>query len=41
MFSFLLSLYWRLEARTIRRCGDHWPLHAPGQLLIADFLIVD
>jgi len=22
LFSFLLSMYWRLEARTIRHCGD-------------------
>jgi hypothetical protein len=23
VFSFLLSLYWRLEVRTIDPCGDH------------------
>jgi hypothetical protein len=34
-------MYWRLEVRMIRLFGDHWPLHAPWQLLIDDLLIAD
>src|SRR5271169_6638597 len=29
VFSFFISKYWRLEARTIRHGGDLWPLHTP------------
>src|SRR5258707_1531584 len=29
ILSFLLSRYWRLEARTIRRAAISWPLHTP------------
>jgi hypothetical protein len=29
-------MYWRLEARTIRRCGDLWPLHTLERWLMDD-----
>jgi hypothetical protein len=39
VFSFLVSKYWRLEARTIRHGGDLWPLHTPEEL--CDWVIAD
>jgi len=35
LFSFFISNYRRLEARTIRHGGNLWPFHTPEA--IADF----
>jgi hypothetical protein len=40
VFSFLLSMYWRLDVRTIRRGGDLWPLHAPESVVSEQWLVV-
>jgi hypothetical protein len=41
LFSFSLSLYWRLEVRTIRLAAISGLFTRLEQLLIADCLIVD